>query len=149
MDRELLGQGGWIYQCLFWITEYSATMLLPCCHPCCCADRYLGSMSSHNTTTRATNHIKTGHHITAMERLKAHSLKNLVWASQWLVTLCTFYRQILSLAYRFFLWNFRPWLARLFLVYRTLKRKKDFRELPIWDFDLCLCMPGAKYPKIR
>ena len=28
--------------------------------------------------------------------------KNWVWASQWLVTLCTFYRQILSLTYSFF-----------------------------------------------
>ena len=28
--------------------------------------------------------------------------KNSVWASQWLVTLCTFYRQILSLTYSFF-----------------------------------------------
>ena len=41
--------------------------------------------------------------------------KNSVWASQWLVTLCTFYRQILSLPYSFFLWNFRPRLARLYL----------------------------------
>ena len=40
---------------------------------------------------------------------------NSVWASQWLVTLCTFYRQILSLTYSFFLWNFRPRLARLYL----------------------------------
>ena len=31
--------------------------------------------------------------------------KNSVWASQWLATLCTFYRQILSLAYSFFLFE--------------------------------------------
>ncbi len=37
-----------------------------------------------------------------MERLKARSLKKTVWSSQWLVALCTFYRQILYLAYRFF-----------------------------------------------
>ena len=33
---------------------------------------------------------------------------NSVWASPWLVTLCTFYRQILSLTYSFFLLKLPP-----------------------------------------
>ena len=36
--------------------------------------------------------------------------KNSVWASQWLVTLCTFYRQILTLAYSFFFETSAPGL---------------------------------------
>ena len=44
-----------------------------------------------------------------------HHNHGTVWASQSLVTLCTFYRQILSLTYSFFLGNFRPRLARLYL----------------------------------
>ncbi len=44
--------------------------------------------------------------------------KEMVWASRWSVALRAFYRQILSLLYTtFFLWNFRPRLARELLVY--------------------------------
>ena len=41
----------------------------------------------------------------------------MVWASRWSVALRAFYRQILSLTYSFFLWNFRPRLVRALLVY--------------------------------
>ena len=42
--------------------------------------------------------------------------KTSVWASHWLVSLRTFYRQILSLAYSCFpFWNFSPRFARLYL----------------------------------
>ena len=53
-------------------------------------------------------------------RRLVHS-KEMVWASRWSVALRTFYRQILSLLYSsFFLWNFRPRLARELLVYIAL-----------------------------
>ena len=42
--------------------------------------------------------------------------KEMVWASRWSVALRAFYRQILSLTYSFFLWNFRPRLVRALLV---------------------------------
>ena len=95
-------------------------------------------ITSHDMTWHlATNHI-TSPHVTSQPTAVLHrSLqpttskqvttsppwngwrlvhsKNSVWASQWLVTLCTFYRQILSLTYSFFLWNFCPRLARLYL----------------------------------
>ena len=95
-------------------------------------------IASHDMTWHlATNHI-TSPHVTSQPTALLHrSLQpttskqvtasppwngwrlvhsnNSVWASQWLVTLCTFYRQILSLTYSFFLWNFRPRLARLYL----------------------------------
>ena len=55
------------------------------------------------------------------ERLKAGAHKNSVWASHWLVALRAFYRQTLSLAYRFFPpWNFRPRQARVLLVYSVI-----------------------------
>ena len=50
-------------------------------------------------------------------RRLVHS-KEMVWASRWSVALRAFYRQILSLTYRFFLWNFRPRLVRALLVYK-------------------------------
>ena len=83
-------------------------------------------ITSHDMTWHlATNHI-TSPHVTSQPTAVLHrSLqpttskqvttsppwngwrlvhsKNSVWASQWLVTLCTFYRQILSLTYSFFL----------------------------------------------
>ena len=95
-------------------------------------------ITSHDMTWHlATNHI-TSPHVTSQPTALLHrSLQpttskqvttsppwngwrlvhsnNSVWASQWLVTLCTFYRQILSLTYSFFLGNFRPRLARLYL----------------------------------
>ena len=96
--------------------------------------------SHHMTWHLATNHITSPHvtsqpttllHLTlqphqnrsphhCMEWLKAHSLKNSVWASQWLVTLCTFYRQILSLAYSFFLLKLPPPACPALLVYNIL-----------------------------
>ena len=63
------------------------------------------------------NHIKTGHHITAWNGWRLIHSKNSVWASQWLVTLCTFYRQILSLAYSFFLLKLPPPACPALLVY--------------------------------
>ena len=82
-------------------------------------------ITSHDMTWHlATNHI-TSPHVTSQPTALLHrSLQpttskqvttsppwngwrpvhsnNSVWASQWLVTLCTFYRQILSLTYSFF-----------------------------------------------
>ena len=82
-------------------------------------------ITSHDMTWHlATNHI-TSPHVTSQPTAVLHRplqpttskqvttsppwngwrlvhSKNSVWASQWLVTLCTFYRQILSLTYSFF-----------------------------------------------
>ena len=95
-------------------------------------------MTSHDMTWHlASNHI-TSPHVTSQPTTLLHLTpqpttskqvttsppwngwrllhsKHSVWASQWLVTLCTFYRQFLSLTYCFFLWNLRPRLARLYL----------------------------------
>ena len=58
-----------------------------------------------------------------------HSKKS-VWASQWLVTLCTFYRQILSLAY-IIVFYFRHRLARLYiLVFYYLDTSPHTRSHP-------------------
>ena len=84
----------------------------------------------HDTTQAITPHQITWAHITSTNiaskqvtsppwnsRRLVHS-KDMVWASRWSVALRTFYRQILSLLYSsFFLWNFRPRLARELLVY--------------------------------
>ena len=87
----------------------------------------------HDTTQAITPHQITWAHITSTNiaskqvtsppwnsRRLVHS-KDMVWASRWSVALRTFYRQILSLLYSsFFLWNFRPRLAReLLVVQRT------------------------------
>ena len=83
----------------------------------------------HDTTQAITPHQITWAHITSTNiaskqvtsppwnsRRLVHS-KDMVWASRWSVALRTFYRQILSLLYSsFFLWNFRPRLARELLV---------------------------------
>ena len=90
-------------------------------------------ITSHDMTWHlATNHI-TSPHVTSQPTAVLHrSLqpttskqvttsppwngwrlvhsKNSVWASQWLVTLCTFYRQSLSLTYSFFFETSAPGL---------------------------------------
>ena len=67
--------------------------------------------------------IKTSKHFTSKHKTSppwngrrlVHS-KEMIWASRWSVALRTFYRQILSSTYSFFLWNFRPRLVRALLV---------------------------------
>ena len=95
----------------------------------------------HLTSPHNTNHITSSNHMTplatsphiASPPLKHHGntnshqqnattrlngwrlvhKTNSVWASDWLVSLRTFYREILSLVYSFFSpWNFGPRLAR-------------------------------------
>ncbi len=80
-----------------------------------------------------TNNIKTGDHSTTMNGRRPVHSKSSLWGWKWLVTLCTFYRQILSLAYIF--WNFRPRLARLYLY--------------VWRFKtLVLCMYTFAFPPV-
>ena len=100
-------------------------------------------ITSHDMTWHlATNHI-TSPHVTSQPTALLHrSLQpttskqvttsppwngwrlvhsnNSVWASQWLVTLCTFYRQILSLAYSFFLLKLPPPACPALLVMKHL-----------------------------
>ena len=79
--------------------------------------------SHHITTTdtpRKRNRPLPEHHnqsnMTGNGWRLAHT-KNSVWAAHWLVTLCTLYRQILSLASMVFSpWNFCPHLAQQLLV---------------------------------
>ena len=97
-------------------------------------------ITSHDMTWHlATNHI-TSPHVTSQPTALLHrSLQpttskqvttsppwngwrlvhsnNSVWASQWLVTLCTFYRQILSLTYSFFSLKLPPPACPALLVY--------------------------------
>ena len=100
-------------------------------------------ITSHDMTWHlATNHI-TSPHVTSQPTALLHrSLQpttskqvttsppwngwrlvhsnNSVWASQWLVTLCTFYRQILSLTYSFFSLKLPPPACPALLVYLFL-----------------------------
>ena len=97
-------------------------------------------ITSHDMTWHlATNHI-TSPHVTSQPTAVLHRplqpttskqvttsppwngwrlvhSKNSVWASQWLVTLCTFYRQILSLTYSFFSLKLPPPACPALLVY--------------------------------
>ncbi len=58
--------------------------------------------SEHLTSPPPTHHGNTtNHHQTERPRAGAH--KSLGWASHWLVAVCTFYRDIPSLAYNFFI----------------------------------------------
>ena len=101
-------------------------------------------ITSHDMTWHlATNHI-TSPHVTSQPTALLHrSLQpttskqvttsppsngwrlvhsnNSVWASQWLVTLCTFYRQILSLTYSFFSLKLPPPACPALLVFIILE----------------------------
>ena len=66
-------------------------------------------LTSNRTTSQpTTSHHNASHHITPPPKYQRQTEKllvrneNSVWAAQWLVALRTFYRQIISLAYRFF-----------------------------------------------
>lgn len=49
----------------------------------------------------------------------------------------------------FYFYLFAQKTTRIYNISYFRNQKKDFRELPIRDLDMCLCMPGTKYPKFR
>ena len=109
-------------------------------------------MTWHDMTSRNWPHSLTSRHLTTNHKISdltrqpttskqvptsqpwngwrlVHS-KNSVWASQWLVALCTFYRQILSLTYSFFSLKLPPPACPALLVNINIYQHTCFLTIP-------------------